>query len=290
MIPNSIDDFDTGMKMLHLKKVLGAKPKEHKVSELATLYTPWGEALDADHVLEEHPDPQFARTSYQVLNGRWQCAFVESGHAPDGDLEAVVSVATMPPAEAFDRGIVVPFSPEAPLSGVNRQLQPTELLWYRRSFNAPSLENGARLLLHFQAVDYACAVFVNGQLAGTHVGGYIPFSLDITNMLVEGENELAVCVADPSEFGGRLRDMMRNHRGMSEVRRVKAVFWWCYMHTECPKGASEILATMPTDADIDLLYEAYASNPKETDGPVEWGDPVEWGEMHHSTPHPYSID
>jgi len=88
----------------------------------------------------------------------------------------------------------------------------------------------------------------------------------------------------------QLRDMMRNHRGMSEVRRVKAVFWWCYMHTECPAGASEILATMPTDADIDLLYEAYASNPKEADGPVEWGDRAVWNEMHHSTPYPYSID
>ena len=88
----------------------------------------------------------------------------------------------------------------------------------------------------------------------------------------------------------QLRDMMRNHRGMSELRRVKAVFWWCYMHTERPKGASEVLATMPTDDDIDMLYEAYASNPKEADGPVEWGDRAVWNEMHHSTPYPYSID
>lgn len=199
--------------MLHLKKVLGAKPKEHVEVELATLLTPWGEALDADHVLEEHPDPQFARVSYQVLNGRWKCAFVESGHAPDRDLELVVSAAAMPASEAFGCDIVVPFSPEAPLSGVNRQLQPSELLWYRRLFDAPSLEGGARLLLHFQAVDYACAVFVNGQLAGTHVGGYIPFSFDIADLVSEGENELAVCVADPSEFGGRLRGKQRFDRG-----------------------------------------------------------------------------
>ena len=198
--------------MLHLKKVLGAKPKEHVESKLETLFTPWGEALNADHVLEEHPDPQFARASYQVLNGRWECAFAASGHAPDGDLETVVSTAAMPEAEAFDSCIVVPFSPEAPLSGVNRQLQPDELLWYRRAFDAPALEGGSRLLLHFQAVDYACAVFVNGQLAGTHVGGYIPFSFDITGLLAD-DNELAVCVADPSEFGGRLRGKQRFDRG-----------------------------------------------------------------------------
>ena len=199
--------------MLHLKKVLGAKPKEHVVSELATLYTPWGEALDADHVLEEHPDPQFARASYQVLNGCWKCAFVESGHAPDGDLEKVVREAALPADEAFDCDVVVPFSPEAPLSGVNRQLQPNELLWYRRSFEPPTLEDGAHVLLHFQAVDYACAVFVNGQLAGTHAGGYIPFAFDITSLLAAGGNELAVCVADPSEFGGRLRGKQRFDRG-----------------------------------------------------------------------------
>ena len=52
--------------MLHLKKVLGAKPKEHVEAELATLFTPWGEALNINHVLEEHPSPQFARSSYRV--------------------------------------------------------------------------------------------------------------------------------------------------------------------------------------------------------------------------------
>ena len=199
--------------MLHLKKVLGAKPKEHKVSELATLFTPWGETLDADHVLEEHPDPQFARASYQVLNGRWKCAFLASSHELDGDLESVVRDAPMPSPDAFETDIVVPFSPEAPLSGASRQLQPDELLWYRRAFETPALDGGKRLLLHFQAVDYACAVRVNGQLAGTHVGGYIPFSLDITDLLIEGQNELAVCVADPSEFGGRLRGKQRFDRG-----------------------------------------------------------------------------
>ena len=199
--------------MLHLKKVLGAKPKEHVVAELAALLTPWGEALDAGHVLEEHPDPQFARAGFLVLNGRWTCSFVDSGHDPAGDLEAVVRTAPLPAAEAFDCDIVVPFSPEAPLSGVGRQLQPDELLWYRRMFEAPSLAGGSRLLLHFQAVDYACAVRVNGRLAGTHVGGYLPFTFDVTGLLVAGANELAVCVADPSEFGGRLRGKQRFDRG-----------------------------------------------------------------------------
>lgn len=238
-------------EMLHLKKVLGAKPKEHEVCELATLYTPWGEALDPDHVLEEHPDPQFARASYQVLNGRWNCAFLANGHGPDSDLETVVGKAAIPPLEAFDSDIVVPFSPEAPLSGLSRQLQPDELLWYRRTFEAPALEDGKRLLLHFQAVDYACAVRVNGQLAGTHIGGYIPFSMDITDLLVEGQNELAVCVADPSEFGGRLRGKQRFDRGDIWYTAQSGIWQTVWMETVPAAHIDSI--TIEPDAEAGVL-------------------------------------
>lgn len=88
----------------------------------------------------------------------------------------------------------------------------------------------------------------------------------------------------------QLRSLLRNHRGLSLIRRIKAVYWWCYMHTECPKSAAEILRSMPTDEDIDLLYELYAINPKSTTGPVEWGEGIVWNELHRSTPYPYSID
>jgi len=87
----------------------------------------------------------------------------------------------------------------------------------------------------------------------------------------------------------QIRAMLRNHRGMSETRRAKAVYWWCYMHTECPLPAAEILRSMPTDDDIDLLYEVYATNPRESDAP-SWGDGVVWQEMHHQTPYPYAVD
>lgn len=87
----------------------------------------------------------------------------------------------------------------------------------------------------------------------------------------------------------QLRAVLREHRGMNMIRRIKAVYWWCYMNTECPKSASEILKSMPTDADIDFLYELYASNPKEYDEP-HWGEGLVWNEFHNQTPYPYSID
>ena len=211
--PSSLEmEIEEGL-MLHIKKVLDAKPKEHVEAELATMYTPWGEALDPAHVLEEHPTPQFARAMYRTLNGTWECGFIADGHDPTEDLVAVVEQAPVPQDDEFAYCIVVPFSPEAPLSGVGRQLQPNELLWYRRSFDAPERAQDERVLLHFQAVDYACAVRVNGHIAGSHAGGYTPFAFDITELLHDGTNELLVCVADPSEFGGRLRGKQRFDRG-----------------------------------------------------------------------------
>ena len=69
---------------------------------------------------------------------------------------------------------------------------------------------------------------------------------------------------NPIEGGvnAQLRDMLRNHRGMSSMRRVKAVFWWCYLHAESPKPVREALGAMPTDDDIDLLYRTYSAGPK----------------------------
>ena len=92
------------------------------------------------------------------------------------------------------------------------------------------------------------------------------------------------------KINGQLRSLLRNHRGLSLMRRIKAVFWFCYMHTECPKSAREILESMPTDEDIDQLYEIYGTMSKDDDGPKLWGDGLVWEEFHHKTRYPYSLD
>lgn len=88
----------------------------------------------------------------------------------------------------------------------------------------------------------------------------------------------------------QLRDVLRNHRGLKIDHRIKAVYWWCYMHTECPKSFSEIRRSMPTDDDIDLLREIYAGNPAPSMDPVEWGNGLTWSEFHNSTAYPYSVE
>jgi len=91
-------------------------------------------------------------------------------------------------------------------------------------------------------------------------------------------------------INGQLREVMRNHRGMSLLHRVKAVYWWCYMHTECPRPFSELLRTMPRDEDIELLRREYAIKPDEIGRPARWGDALVWEEMHRQTRYPYSSE
>ena len=103
--------------------------------------------------------------------------------------EAVRAVKETAIPQTFDGKILVPFSPESALSGVHQTIYPDNLLWYRTVVHPVTLGgeetvrqigDANRLILHFEAVDYVCACYVNGQLAGTHVGGYLPFDVDIS--------------------------------------------------------------------------------------------------------------
>lgn len=78
-----------------------------------------------------------------------------------------------------------------------------------------------------------------------------------------------------------LREMLRLHRGLSLARRIKAIFWWCYLHTECPLGPAGILKVMPTDDDIDAIYNNLARQEKLSSDIPKWGDAVVWSELHH---------
>ncbi|NUO57094.1 MAG: glycoside hydrolase family 2 [Hamadaea sp.] len=167
------------------------------------MLTPWGENLDPDHVLTEYPRPQLVRDSYLNLNGQWAYAITDGGIA-EGE-----------PA-AYDGVILVPFSPETPLSGVGRQLRPDQTLWYRRTLRLPDgFRPGpaTRVLLHFGAVDQTCEVFLNGVAVGGHVGGYLPFHCDLTDALTDGDNTLVVAVRDSTDTGHHSRGKQRTRRG-----------------------------------------------------------------------------
>ena len=101
----------------------------------------------------------------------------------------------------------MPFPVESRLSGIERRVDSTVLLWYRREFEWDSLPKTHRLVLHFDKVDYETVVYLNQHLLDyRHLGGYEPFSYDITDYLsATGANELIVRVWDPSNHGFQAR-------------------------------------------------------------------------------------
>ena len=157
--------------------------------------TVWGEQLNQDQVLQEYPRPQMRRNNAVILNGLWDYAITASDRLPG----------------QWDGTILVPFSPEAPLSGVNRVLQPGEYLWYCRSLQILP-KAGERVLLHFGAVDQIAAVYVNGNPVGGHTGGYTAFTLDITEELT-GDDLLQVRVRDDTDQSPLARGKQKTKRG-----------------------------------------------------------------------------
>ncbi len=150
----------------------------------APLLTRWVADLTPANAWQEYPRPQMVRPEWTNLNGLWQYAIV----AKDA-----------PRPDSWDGEILVPFAVESALSGVKKTVTPDQRLWYRRTFSQPELPEGGRALLHFGAVDWQCTVWVNGQEVGEHSGGFDRFELDVTDALVDGENELVVVVWDPTD-------------------------------------------------------------------------------------------
>ena len=141
--------------------------------------TIWGESLAKENIHDYYPRPQLMRDSFLSLNGYWDL-YMGPKETP----------------HSYPDSILVPFSPECELSGINRSRNPGDLLYYRRFFELPEGFKKDRVILHFGAADLRAQVTLNGTLLGSHRGGYWPFSFDITDALQQGMNELTVCIAD----------------------------------------------------------------------------------------------
>lgn len=157
--------------------------------------TQWAEEIDPANVLPEYPRPIMERTDWKNLNGLWDYA--------------VLPVGTTEPS-SFDGKILVPFAIESSLSGVQKSVGKDNELWYHQTFTIPSGWKGKNVLLHFGAVDWKAEVFVNDVKIGSHIGGYAPFSFDITPYLVAGKQKLVVKVWDPTTDGFQPVGKQRN--------------------------------------------------------------------------------
>lgn len=143
----------------------------------------WAEKITPENVWQEYPRPQMVRGQWQNLNGLWDYA---------------ITLNRIPEPEKWEKDILVPFAIESPLSGVGKRINSDEVIWYRRWFELKP-KAGERQLLNFEGVDYKCMVWVNGKLAGSHIGGNLPFSFDVTPLVKNGTNEVKLRVIDGTD-------------------------------------------------------------------------------------------
>lgn len=243
------------------------------------MLTRWGRELDRDHPLPEYPRPQLARPAWVNLNGVWEHAFTDTPERPG----------------TWDGEIVVPFSPEAPLSGVGRQLRPTEWLWYRRRIDPPATPPGGRLLMHLGAVDQSCTVFLDGVEVGAHTGGYLPFTVDVS--AAHPGSLLELRVRDLSETGVHARGKQRLQRGGIWYTAQSGIWQTVWLepvpaeHVEglrivphLEAGVLEVTVESATDAPVEVVVSAGGTTTGRASGVANRALRLELADVHPWSP------
>jgi len=134
----------------------------------------------------EHPNPQWERKNWRNLNGEWEFDFDFGVSARERKLYK---------KGALSKKITVPFCPESKLSGIGyTDFIPS--VCYRKLITLSEDELKGNVFLHFGAVDFHSYIYINGELADEHIGGYASFKVDITKYAKEGENEIFVIAED----------------------------------------------------------------------------------------------
>ena len=153
----------------------------------APMLTEWGEKVTSDNAWRVYPRPQMVRPNWTCLNGDWDYAITSVTNTPGRP-------------EKWEGKIRVPYPLESTLSGVGRFLEADEFLWYTRPITVHP-KKGFRTLLHFDGVDFRAQVYIGHDEVTDvpHAGAQEPFTLDITDYVKDGENELTVCVWDPTD-------------------------------------------------------------------------------------------
>ena len=172
-----------------------------------------------------YPRPQLRRDSYYSLNGTW------------------------------DNGITVPFPPQSRLSGYGKRIG--SRFTYTRKFELPEDFLKNKLLLHFGAVDQIAEVYVNGREVGRHEGGYLPFTLDITDAYQPGENQLTVKVTDTLSLKYPY-GKQRKKRGEMWYTPVSGI-WQSVWLESVPENYVEDIRITPDLTGIDLEVKTKAS-------------------------------
>ena len=163
--------------------------------------------------LPEHPRPDFQRAQWQNLNGQWSFHF---------DQEDVgIKEAWFDDISAFQQEISVPFPWGSPLSGVEDE---GDIGWYGRQITIDDSWRSKRIFLTVGAADWHTIVWLDGQKVGEHEGGYVPFSLELTDYVNFNEPQQLVIRVDDKrrEFTLYGKQGYGNARGIWQTLYLQA--------------------------------------------------------------------
>lgn len=236
----------------------------------AAMMTSFGEKVTPENAWRGYPRPQMVRENWTNLNGKWDYAVTSVTNTPGRPTK-------------WDGQILVPFAIESALSGVGRLLKPDEFLWYTRKIECDP-QPGERILLHFGGVDFRTMVFIgHDEMTDVpHEGGQNPFALDITDYVKKGENDLTVCVWDPTDDFINSRGKQRFKPAGCFYTRVSGIWQTVWMETvpekyirsykvftDIDKGEVTLLfkvdgttGTVGTDGTIEIEDSASSASPR----------------------------
>ena len=256
------------MKQTKLRMAVNDLFRKKETARIAALDTPW--TAQSGTPWEEYPRPQLKRDSFFCLNGPWR--FAINGN------------------EVGE--ILVPYPPESRLAGVPAPERGDQLT-YEREFTLPEGFRKDRVLLHFGAVDQECTVFLNDIELGSHVGGYLPFSFDVTEHLKE-TNTLRVIVFDPLDTDLPYGKQREDRGGMwyTPVSGIWQTVWMESVPQKYIRGVKlqpsmdSVIITIDGDGPFTVECDGKRYRPKSNRFRIRPEDPKLWTP---ETPHLYPV-
>ncbi len=198
----------------------------------------------------EYPRPQFEREDWINLNGTWSYEFDFSHSGMDRRLFE---------SKGFEGRITVPFAPQSELSGVGFKDFISEM-WYHRTINVPQDWAGKKIILHFGAVDYIASVYIDGKIAGRHWGGSSSFSIDITRMVVPGQEHNLVVRVEDDERSGQYAKGKQSGRFASfgcEYTRTTGIWQTVWMEPVSKNGLKDVYIVPDLDRSRFVVEPSY---------------------------------